>query len=286
MPERVGEDADVEPAVVAGAAHHRPILAVRAHVGDGGEAVGQQYLLRAGEGAVARDRRRRRHGALDQRPGGIDEDAARRAAGPLDPPARRGRRRGGDIGFAHRHAVRPAGMAVDPLEPDRPVADGGVELGIGREAAEMPALLVPAAADDPARRRIGGGIGGDPLLRLGERVGVGKVELQRAHAEAHDMAVRVDQAGDQRPAAAVEQETRAVRPRVAALVELPHPAVVADPQSVEAEQVAVLADRVAVDIVDQHVGQSGCGDEHRQKEKDFAQHERAIRLVCAPRQMV
>ena len=68
-------------------------------------------------------------------------------------------------------------MAVDPLEPDRPVADRGVELGGGREAAEVPALLVPAAADDPARRRVGGGIGGDPLLRLGERVGVGKVEL-------------------------------------------------------------------------------------------------------------
>ena len=56
------------------------------------------------------------------------------------------------------------------------------------------------------------------------------------------MAVGVDQAGDQRPAAAVEQEARMRSGRrVAALVELPHPAVVADPQAVEAEQMAVLA---------------------------------------------
>jgi hypothetical protein len=77
-----------------------------------------------------------------------------------------------------------------------------------------------------------------------------------------------------------------VRPRVAALVKLPHPAVVADPHAVEAVQMAVLADRVAVDIVDQHIGQGGRGDEHRQSEDDFAQHGWAIRLVCAPRQMV
>ena len=117
--------------------------------------------------------------------------------------------RGGDSGLAHRRAVRPAGMAVDPLQPDRPVADDGVEVGGGREAAEAPALLVPAAADDPARGRVGGGIGADPRLRLVEAVGVGEVELERAEAEAHDMAVGVDQARDQRPAAAVRADIAA-----------------------------------------------------------------------------
>ncbi len=123
-------------------------------------------------------------------------------------------------------------MAVDPLEPDRPVADDGVEIGGGREAAEAPALLVPAAADDPARGRIGGGISGDPLPAppASELVSLRSSE-QRAHAEAHDMAVGVDQAGDQGPAAAVEQVARPLRPAVAALEQLLHPAVVADPHA-------------------------------------------------------
>ena len=47
-------------------------------------------------------------------------------------------------------------------------ADRGVEIGGGREAAEPPDLLVPAAADDPAWAGLAGGIGGDPRLRLGE----------------------------------------------------------------------------------------------------------------------
>jgi hypothetical protein len=272
--ERIGEDSEIERPAVPGTPHHRPILGIGPHVGRGGDAVGEQNLLGAGQRAVAHQRRRRRHRALDQGLGGVDEDSARRAPRPFDPAAGRRLGRGGDIGLAHRRRIRPAGMAVDPLEPDRPVADRGVELGRGGEAAEVPALLVPAPADDPARRRIGGGIGGDPLLRLGQGRGVGQIELERAHAELHDMAVGVDQAGEQGPAAAVEQEAGAVRPGVAALVELAHPPVVADPHAVEPEQMAVLADRVAVDIVDQYVGRGGGGDEHRQSEEDVAQHER------------
>ena len=69
------------------------------------------------------------------------------------------------------------------------------------------------------------------------------------------MAVGVDQAGDQGAAAAVEQEARPLRPPVAALEQLPDPAVVADPDRVEPEQPPVLAQRIAVDILDQDVGQ-------------------------------
>src|SRR3954468_5381903 len=42
-------------------------------------------------------------------------------------PARR-RGGGGTPRLANPHAVGPAGMAVDPLEPDRPVADHRVDL--------------------------------------------------------------------------------------------------------------------------------------------------------------
>ena len=223
-PRGVGEDADAQGARVPGAAHHRPILGARPHVGDGGEAVGKQYLLRGGERAVALSGERGGDGALQQRHGGVDEDPVRGIAGPLDPAAARRLRLGGDPGLAHRHRVRPAGMAVDPLQPDRPVAHGGVEIGGGGEAAQAPALLVPAAADDPARGRVGGGIGADPRLRLGQRIGVAEIERERAHAEAHDMAVRVDQAGDEGAAAAVDPVGAApLRPPLAAPVELRAP---------------------------------------------------------------
>ena len=46
-----------------------------------------------------------------------------RAAAALDAAALGRPGRGGDSGLAHRDAVRPAGMAVDPLQPDRAVAD-------------------------------------------------------------------------------------------------------------------------------------------------------------------
>ncbi len=115
------------------------------------------------------------------------------------------------------------------------------------------------------RRRVGGGISADPRLRLGQAGGVGKVELQRAHAEPHDVAVRVDQAGDQGAAAAVEQVTGALRPPVAALEQLLDPPVLADPDRAEPEQPPVLAQRVAVDVLDQDVGQGRGGDEQQER---------------------
>src|SRR5690606_10830338 len=86
----------------------------------------------------------------------------------------------------------------------------------------------------------------------------------------YDMAVRVDQAGKQRAPASVEQVARPLRPPVAALEELLHPAFVVDDDAVEAEQAPVLAHRVAVDVVDERIRQRGngreqsCDDEEQQ----------------------
>ena len=63
-----------------------------------------------------------------------------------------------------RGAVGDRGMAVDARQPDRPVADHCVEVGGGGKALVAPLFLVPAAAEDPARIGIGGGIGLQPLL--------------------------------------------------------------------------------------------------------------------------
>ena len=166
-PRGVGEDPDAQrpasPArrITAQSSPLVPMSATR------GEAVGEQDLLRprrapgrAGAAAAAASRARPAPSPRRRRC-----RSGSRPVRSIRPPAGAWLC-GGDPGLAHRHAVRPAGMAVDPLEPDRPVGDDGVEIGGGREAAEAPALLVPAAADDPARGRVGGGIGADPRLRL------------------------------------------------------------------------------------------------------------------------
>ena len=58
------------------------------------------------------------------------------------------------------------------------------------------------------------------------------------------------------------------RPPVARLEQLPHLAVVADPHRLEADQPSVLAQRVAVDIVDQDVGGGGGGAEQQRGEEE------------------
>src|SRR3546814_2556918 len=57
------------------------------------------------------------------------------AARHLDAAALGRLARGGDLRRRHRGAVRPAGVAVDALEPDRAVRHRGVEIGGGGKAA-------------------------------------------------------------------------------------------------------------------------------------------------------
>ena len=164
--------------------------------------------------AVALQRQRRRH-----RPRSTSAIAAstkmplgaRRPAVSIRPP-------GGARLAASIPASRIAALFAQPAWPSTRSSqtgrsrDHGVEIGGGREAAEAPALLVPAAADDPARasdwrrhmRR-------SARCASSSELGVAEIELQRAEAEAHDMAVGVDQAGDQGPAAAVEADIAAAR---------------------------------------------------------------------------
>ena len=95
---------------------------------------------------------RRRHLRFDQRHRSIDEQAGRSHPRRARSCRRRIRGRAVTPAAFMRRAVGDDGMAVDPLEHHRPVADHGVEVGGGREALVRPQLLVPAAADDPARR--------------------------------------------------------------------------------------------------------------------------------------
>jgi hypothetical protein len=145
-------------------------------------------------------------------------------------------------------------MAVDPFQPDRPPRYDRVEIGGGGKAAEAPFFLVPAAADDPARRRIGGGISGDLGLGFLKAPRLAEIELHGLEAEPHHMAVRVDEAGDQGPAAAIDAVIRPPERLFPPLKQLLHPPVIADEEAGEADDLLVLADRIAVHIVDQGVG--------------------------------
>ena len=135
----------------------------------------------------------------------------------------------------------------------RSVARGG-----GREAAEAPGLLVPAAPDDPRPLGIGGGVFGDLRLSFGQRAGARQVDRQEAEPEAHHVGMRVDQAGNDRAAAAVLAEIGARR-ALPSLHELANLAVVVDQHRTEAGDRAVAVDREAVDVVDQGVGERGGG---------------------------
>ena len=126
-----------------------------------------------------------------------------------------------------------------------------VEIGCSREAAEPPFLLIPAAATDPGGRLMRGDIAFELLLRFGQAVGVGEIEAQGLEAQARNVTVRVDQAGQQGAVLPVEAEFGPRRPRVAVMEQPGDAAVAPDQQPAEMFQIAIVADRVAIDVVDQ-----------------------------------
>ena len=112
----IGHDPQVQGAHVASAAERLPILYTGAHIGNGGNAVFVKDLLRFGQCQIAFIRTRGGNGLGHQFFGRVHEDARWlvRTRQLLDPPTRRGLRRGGDASRLQRQAVRPAGMAIDP----------------------------------------------------------------------------------------------------------------------------------------------------------------------------
>ena len=99
-----------------------------------------------------------------------------------------------DSGPAHGLGVGPAGVAVDPVQPDRPVGRDGVEHGGGGEGAAGPEALVPVP---PVIHESPGGVDPrlDPPGDLVERADPAQVDLLVAGPERFDVAVGVDQAG-------------------------------------------------------------------------------------------
>src|SRR5690606_7831391 len=123
-----------------------------------------------------------------------------------------------------------------------------IELRGGGKAAEAPSLLVPAAADDPGPFGIGGGVFGDPGLRLRERAGVREVDREQAEPETHDVGVGVDDPGNDGAATAVLAVVGAWR-ALAFAHQFDDFAFVVDQYRFEAGHGAVAIDSDAVDVV-------------------------------------
>ena len=259
----IGHDAHLQPAIVARPAIGLPVLDGSAHVGDCGNTLRNQQLLRLGQREVAIRCLGDGDEFLDQVGGAIDEHARGRLRprDALDPAAGRiGGLRGHARGL-ERGGVGPAGMAIDPFEPDGAIGHRRVEVGGGGETPEPPFLLVPAAPDDPPAVGVGGGVFADQQLRFFQRDRVRQVERQGAEAEAHHVQVRIDQAGDHDLAFAIEQVVDLLGPPVAAFEHLAYAPAVVDPQPGEAHHLAVLVEGNALDVVDKLVGLGGRGGE-------------------------
>ena len=279
----VGGDADRQATGVAEAAEQRPVLGCGAHVVDAGEAEGGHVVERGFESLFALAGGRGRRGLVDEGHGGIDEDAGG-VAGGIAEDAAAGRVLGGpgDSGRFHGCAVGPACVAVDALEPDRAFGVGGIEIGSRREAAEGPDHLVPAPAADPARGGLLCGVGGDAGLGIGKAGGGGEVELAQADGKAHHMAVRVDEAREQRAALRIQLVVAGGEPGLggAAREDGEHLAVVADEEGVEAAEIAFGIQGIAVRVDDQRLrvglraGQQRCGEQRGEQ----AAHQPSLRM--------
>ena len=95
-------------------------------------------------------------------------------------------------------------MSVDTREDDGAVAHDGVKIGRCRELSIRPENLVPSTTHDPAIRRIALRILAYALERRRERGTATKIDLQTLLAEAEHVSVRIDQAGEEWLAVAVD----------------------------------------------------------------------------------
>src|SRR3546814_12837461 len=94
------------------------------------------------------------------------------------------------------------------------------------------------------------------------------------------MAVRIDDPRDEGPALAVEPEVHGLGSLVASREEILYAPIVADQHRVEANDLVVLVQRVAVDVVDERVGGRCLGQEKGRKYGQKRSAERRVGKGC------
>jgi hypothetical protein len=115
------------------------------------------------------------------------------------------------------------------------------------------------------------GIIGDLRLRLGERFRFRQIERQRRDAQRHDMPMRVEQAGQQRPVLAIEPPVGApvlvVRGFLALLDQPPDLAIGGHGHAGEADDLPFFIEGDAVDVIDKAVGEGGGAERKEERGK-------------------
>ena len=184
----------------------------------------------------------------------------------LDPPTRRMGGLVGNAGGSERGRIADRGMAIDAHQPHRPVANDRVQIGAGRHAALGPQFLIPSEPADPVAARIGGGIGLEARLHVGNRIGPANVELKQSKTELHDVPMRVNQPG--KHVRAVKVEAGGCCGCLGAPDHQPlHSTVIADQQAGEMLDLAAGVDLDAVGVDNQRVGRGGGGRKGRSGEQ-------------------
>ncbi len=264
-----GVNAGRKAALLAELTVQRPRLRVDAGIMDAGKADGRHDF----QGLLQRCFRlrigRRRNLVADENRCAVDEHAGRIAIRiAFDASALRilGRRR--HAARLQRGTVRPAGMPVDALQPDGPVRHDRIQLRRGRESAEFPAHLVPAAAQYPRQIGIGLGVLRDLGERLIEAFRLRKIELQGLEAETHHVPVRIDETGEQGLAARVDHVS--LGRSFAVFQRALDPPIIADHQPGELGQSAEIVERIAVGVDDDGAGVCRPRDEDRCRDCQYA----------------
>ena len=131
------------------------------------------------------------------------------------------------LAVLHRHAVGDQSMAIDAFSHDGTVTDGASRsAAVGKRPTCQRSWFQPR----PTIQRLGfGGVQiPSAALQLVERISAGQIELERAEAQRHDMAVGIDQSRHQGLAAPVDLASDVVKRPVAAVDHPAAPAVVVD----------------------------------------------------------
>ena len=193
----VGADAQRQLAGVGETTHQAQVGQGHTHVVHAGQAIRHRGGERALQCFGAQGVVGLRHDGIDQRGGGVDEHAGRLAGFVAQDAATVRLPVAGEVTFdgAQRGAVGPAGVSVHALKPDRPIREGSVQVGGGRELLARPVVLVPAAAQQPGtfgQGRFEGLQAADDFVLAGR---VHQVGAQQGETQVHQVGVGINQPG-------------------------------------------------------------------------------------------
>jgi len=96
-------------------------------------------------------------------------------------------------------------MAIDPLQPDRALREGLIEVIGGRKRLSWPAILIPAATQQPRAVGQAGGEGTKTIQHLGLGIGAHQVDLHQRRTKPHHVGMGIDETRNHGRAGGIDQ---------------------------------------------------------------------------------